>query len=300
MGGVLQQGWLYTGQLAPVAELDANNRVVARFVYASKSNVPDYMVKSGITYRFITDQLGSVRLVVNSQTGEIAQQLRYDEFGVVLENTNPGFQPFGFAGGLYDTDTGLVRFGARDYDPHTGRWTSKDPIRFSGGDSNLYGYVLGDPVNFIDPTGEFLQAMLVRGLYGAGKEFLWQLVVEGRSLNCVDYGEVAIKGVKAAFGNPGVGSRGIRAGKGEVFYKTAAEATAAAKKLGFVKLKVVFIHDQAVYYNKKTRQYISRDVGSGRNGSHNGGVWKIASSVKDLGSKISRTATVDANLKEVG
>ena len=83
------------------------------------------MVKGGITYRFITDQLGSVRLVVNSQTGEIAQQLRYDEFGVVLEDTNPGFQPFGFAGGLYDSDTGLVRFGARDYDPHTGRWTSK-------------------------------------------------------------------------------------------------------------------------------------------------------------------------------
>ncbi len=161
------------------------------------------MVKGGITYRFITDQLGSVRLVVNSQSGEIAQQLRYDEFGVVLEDTNPGFQPFGFAGGLYDSDTGLVRFGARDYDPHTGRWTSKDPIRFGGGDSNLYGYVLGDPVNFIDPTGEFLQAMLVRGLYGAGKEFLWQVVVEGRSVNCVDYGEVAIAGVNAAFGNPG-------------------------------------------------------------------------------------------------
>lgn len=165
------------------------------------------MVKGGITYRFITDQLGSVRLVVNSQSGEIAQQLRYDEFGVVLEDTNPGFQPFGFAGGLYDSDTGLVRFGARDYDPHTGRWTSKDPIRFGGGDSNLYGYVLGDPVNFIDPTGEFLQAMLVRGLYGAGKEFLWQVVVEGRSVNCVDYGAVAIAGVNAAFGNPGAGPR---------------------------------------------------------------------------------------------
>ncbi len=57
VGGVLQQGWLYAGQLAPVAELDADNRVVARFVYASKVNVPDYMVKGGITYRFITEQL---------------------------------------------------------------------------------------------------------------------------------------------------------------------------------------------------------------------------------------------------
>jgi len=38
-------------------------------------------------------------------------------------------------------------------DAYTGKWTAKDPIGFSGGDSNLYGYVLGDPVNFIDPTG---------------------------------------------------------------------------------------------------------------------------------------------------
>jgi len=62
-------------------------------------------------------------------------------------------QPFGFAGGLYDQDTGLVHFGARDYDPFTGRWTAKDPILFKGGETSLYGYTGDDPVNFIDPTG---------------------------------------------------------------------------------------------------------------------------------------------------
>ncbi len=46
-----------------------------------------------------------------------------------------------------------MRFGARDYDPETGRWTAKDPIRFEGGDANLYTYVLNDPVNFIDSEG---------------------------------------------------------------------------------------------------------------------------------------------------
>ncbi|NIW41091.1 MAG: hypothetical protein GWN13_19760, partial [Phycisphaerae bacterium] len=50
-------------------------------------------------------------------------------------------------------DTGLVRFGARDYDPQTGRWTAKDPIRFDGDAWNLYGYVISDPVNFIDALG---------------------------------------------------------------------------------------------------------------------------------------------------
>ena len=44
------------------------------------------------------------------------QRLDYDAFGQVLLDTNPGFQPFGFAGGLYDEQTKLVRFGARDYD----------------------------------------------------------------------------------------------------------------------------------------------------------------------------------------
>jgi RHS repeat-associated protein len=69
-------------------------------------------------------------------------------------DTNPGFQPFGFAGGLYDADTGLVRFGARDYDAITGRWTAKDPILFAGGQANLYAYVNGDPVNHLDPKGQ--------------------------------------------------------------------------------------------------------------------------------------------------
>ena len=59
----------------------------------------------------------------------------------------------GYAGGVLDTNTGLVRFGARDYDPTVGRWTVKDPIRFDGGDTNLFGYVAADPVNFIDPLG---------------------------------------------------------------------------------------------------------------------------------------------------
>jgi RHS repeat-associated protein len=39
---------------------------------------------------------------------------------------------------LYDEDTGLVRYGARDYDAYTGRWTARDPALFGGGTSNLY------------------------------------------------------------------------------------------------------------------------------------------------------------------
>jgi RHS repeat-associated protein len=153
VNGVLAQQFLYKDQLEPVAELDGSGNLVAQFVYGSKPNVPDYMLKNGTTYRVISDHLGSPRLVVNVADGSVTQRTDYDEFGNVLSDTSPGFQPFGFAGGIYDADTGLVRFGARDYDPQTGRWTAKDPILFYGSNSNLYGYGLNDPINRIDLAG---------------------------------------------------------------------------------------------------------------------------------------------------
>lgn len=151
--GVVERGWVYGAEIGPVAELDGTGAVVSRFVYGVRAHVPDYVERGGVTYRLVTDHLGSVRLVVDVATGAIAQQLAYDPWGVVTQDTSPGFQPFGYVGGLYDPDTGLVRFGERDYDPYAGRWTTKDPIGFGGGDPNLYVYAAGDPVNLTDPSG---------------------------------------------------------------------------------------------------------------------------------------------------
>ena len=152
VNGVLVQGWLWQGQLAPVAELDGSGQVVSRFVYGTRVNVPDYMERGGATYRLVTNHLGSVELVVNASTGEVASWRDYDAWGRVVADSNPDFQPFGFAGGLYDGATGLVRFGARDYDPETGAWTAKDPIGFRGS-LNFYIYASGDPVNRRDLDG---------------------------------------------------------------------------------------------------------------------------------------------------
>jgi RHS repeat-associated protein len=123
------------------------------FIYATKINVPDYIIKGGEKYKIITDHLGSIRYVVRVSDGAVVEEMEYDSFGNVLYDLNPGFIPFGFAGGIYDKDTGLVRFGARDYDPEIGRWTSKDPLRFYSGDENLYTYVFNDPINYSDPSG---------------------------------------------------------------------------------------------------------------------------------------------------
>ncbi len=153
VNGAMTRGFIYVNQLKPIAEVDGRTNVVATFVYGAHPYVPDYLVRSGTTYRIISDHLGSVRLVVNATNGAVAQRLDYDEFGKVVQDTNPGFQPFGFSGGLYDPDTGLIRFGCRDYDAATGRWLSKDPVLFKGGQANFYIYCDGDPINWIDPSG---------------------------------------------------------------------------------------------------------------------------------------------------
>jgi RHS repeat-associated protein len=93
---------------------------------------------------------------VNTSTGAIAERIDYDEFGNIAAGTGPGTGtvsiPFGFAGGIYDPDSGLTRFGSRDYDASVGRWTNKDPARFVGG-MNVYAYASNDPVNRTDPRG---------------------------------------------------------------------------------------------------------------------------------------------------
>ncbi|WP_394829303.1 RHS repeat-associated core domain-containing protein [Pendulispora albinea] len=152
--GTITHRWLYRSELQPVAEVDATGKVITRFIYARGRNVPDAMVRDGVTYALVSDHLGSVRLVVNSGTSTAAAQvLDYDAWGRIVSDSSVGFQPFGFAGGMYDPDTGLAHFGAREYDPETGTWLQKDPLRFGAGDTNLYAYVGGDPLNKVDPSG---------------------------------------------------------------------------------------------------------------------------------------------------
>jgi RHS repeat-associated protein len=100
----------------------------------------------------VSDHLGSPRYVVNvANSGDVPFTASYTSFGEVT-GTGLDWMPFGFAGGIYDADSGLVRFGARDHDPVVGRWMAKDPILFDGG-IGLYVYSENDPTNRIDNDG---------------------------------------------------------------------------------------------------------------------------------------------------
>ena len=66
-------------------------------------------------------------------------------------------QPDRTAGGLYDRTTGFIKFGQRWYHPGTGRFTQQDSIEHltDPAQGNRYAYAADNPVNYIDPTGEF-------------------------------------------------------------------------------------------------------------------------------------------------
>lgn len=144
---------IYQDDLKIAAEYSSRSGDYKVFNYGTGINVPDYLVWGEKNYRYVLDHLGSPRLVVDAKLGTIVQKIDYNDLGEIVLDTNPGFQPYGFAGGIYDQMAKLVKFGTRYYDPGMGRWISKDPIRFDGGDGNLYAYVANDPINGIDPSG---------------------------------------------------------------------------------------------------------------------------------------------------
>ena len=76
MNGITVQGFLYADNLRSIAELDAANNVVSRFIYAETENAPAYIVKAGATDGLIADHLGTVRLVVTTSTGPVQQRTR--------------------------------------------------------------------------------------------------------------------------------------------------------------------------------------------------------------------------------
>jgi RHS repeat-associated protein len=161
VNGVTEYRLIYAGQLSPIAKVDASGNTIETYIFGLGVNSPDYILKDGTKYRVIKDHLGSIRMIVNSSTGEVVKTLRYSEFGEITQETGTFNTIFGFAGGIRDTDTELTKFGARWYDPETGRWIEKEPLGFNGSD-NFYSYCDGDPVNYVDKDGLEVDAIYDR------------------------------------------------------------------------------------------------------------------------------------------
>ncbi len=113
---------------------------------------------SGETRFALTDALGSTIALVDP-SGTLVTEYTYEPFGATSATGAPSENKSQYAGREND-GTGLYYYRARYYHPRLQRFISEDPLRFGGGDTNVYSYVWNSPVQFTDPLGLFPLGML--------------------------------------------------------------------------------------------------------------------------------------------
>ena len=110
-------------------------------------------------YTVQTDQLGSP-FQVRALEGKVVWRWEPEAFGKTLPNDDPDGDGnkftlnLRFPGQYYDQESGLHYNWHRYYSPKLARYLSPDPIGLAGG-ANRFSYVNGNPVNAVDPTGQF-------------------------------------------------------------------------------------------------------------------------------------------------
>ena len=137
-----------------VAEYDQNNKQIATYVHGPNIDEPlSAEIRNNRIY-YHADGLGSITALTNHM-GMTIQKYDYDAFGNIKCTPFPQWikQPYMYTAREFDPETNLYYYRARYYNPKAGRFITKDPIGFGGGDYNLYNYVGANPVNWTDPFG---------------------------------------------------------------------------------------------------------------------------------------------------
>jgi len=149
-----------SGQL--IAVLDGAGVTLREYIYWGEQQIA--LINGGTTYYIHNDHLNTPQVITN-QSQQVVWMGDYEPFGKVAANTNNSVEIFSrFPGQYLDSETGLYYNYFRDYDPSIGRYIESDPIGLAGG-INTYAYVGGNPIKYIDPTGEafFLAPFLLGG-----------------------------------------------------------------------------------------------------------------------------------------
>ena len=133
-------------------------------------------------YYYYKNIFGDILGIMDS-CGNVVVRYYYDAWGNIISTTGSMAStlgrdnPFRYRGYYYDTETGFYYLNARYYNPEWGRFISADPVldTSSAAGCNMFAYCKNDPVNKVDPTGEFLIELF---------EFLEMTVSEiGKAMN---------------------------------------------------------------------------------------------------------------------
>lgn len=135
-----------------LSEADSAGNLV-HYIYAGGRLVASGSPDKGYVFHQ-HNQIGSA-LALTDASGRVVAAFAYDPYGRILGRTGTVVTPFTYVGayGVMDEGDGLYFMRNRYYDAHTGRFLHRDPIGFKGGQTNLYAYVGGDPINRVDPSG---------------------------------------------------------------------------------------------------------------------------------------------------
>ncbi|MEN6318470.1 MAG: RHS repeat-associated core domain-containing protein [Syntrophaceae bacterium] len=150
--------YVYDGN-AILAAYDSSGTITARYAHGLNIDEP-LAVQQGSTKSFYhADGLGSIVALTNA-AGSVVQTYSYDSFGNITQSGGIT-QPYTYTAREYDNETGMYFYRARYYDPKAGRFITKDPISFAGGDVNLYGVRLGDVLKNINSASFTYQLIIL-------------------------------------------------------------------------------------------------------------------------------------------
>lgn len=148
-----------TGGVTTTFVHDAQDRLLAEvgpdgaarvWTWGTFGLAPLAFTTGGVTTTLHADDLGHV-LAYTDAKGALAGRAAFDPWGEV--ELDPGATlPLVLAGCLVDREAGLVRFGARWYDPSLGQFLSPDPLDLEGG-VNPWLYAEASPLDLVDPSG---------------------------------------------------------------------------------------------------------------------------------------------------
>ena len=184
-GTTTQQTWDVSGELPLLIADGATN-----YIYGP-GGMPIEQVAGTTTLYYHQDQLGSTRALTDT-TGATVATYTYDSYGRRTGSTGTINTPLGYAAQYTDQESGFQYLRARYYDPTTGQFLTRDPMSAVTG--TPYAYAANDPVNYVDPTGEFAQ-VVVGAIIGGGIDLGMQMLDNAQdgcgSFSDIDWGSVA-------------------------------------------------------------------------------------------------------------